>query len=449
MIKSLILFLITTSCLSQTAPSVFPAGFELPADVQKNELESFWRPISRKTSTPVCEPVWTQDDTICNGAALVTYDTKIEEAMNNTIREIKENFGVIPRMKKEEPKHEEPKKKKRSKIRRTTITETKVVPSTEHAGHDVINTITTETTDEAGGSSKTTKTTTTVIGKIAGDTKSSAEADVQDPSRALRYCRGGCCKKNNSCGSCCGKNKRRQNHCNRRSNWKHHHCKKREKKHKKQVEARKFDAQVYCSRMDDCWQSLMQARDASLCYVCSKENQRYIYQGKLIVTEEDCGSIMSKCYPFFADTLLYFDTLKSQRLNLDAKRKLADLLQNMEKAHLHRLIEKYAFETKHQQDSQQTANQLCARLIRVHKAPLFETIKALQEVVARTSPASGNRVLQCNDQNSNAFTDPFIGDVSILRPTDNMFTSFDGAHGTTLHWDNNNFRSCNMTLKFP
>ena len=46
--------------------------------------------------------------------------------------------------------------------------------------------------------------------------------------------------------------------------------------------------------------------------------------------------------------------------------------------------------------------------------------------------------------------DIFVADSSVLIvPTDSMFTSYDGAPGTTLQTENSYLRAMNCSLRFP
>ena len=98
--------------------------------------------------------------------------------------------------------------------------------------------------------------------------------------------------------------------------------------------------------------------------------------------------------------------------------------------------------------AQSTANEICIRLFRLHKSPLFVVIESLLRNLKTKGRRS--RVLQFNHFDVLPSShNPFIGDVGVFRQRDSMFMAFDGIKGTTLDIENTFLKPLNLTLIFP
>lgn len=61
-----------------------------------------------------------------------------------------------------------------------------------------------------------------------------------------------------------------------------------------------FNMDTFVSEMDSCWKYLSHARNIAMCYACSQHNSQYFFNGKAIVSPQDCSTMLSKCLNFFS-----------------------------------------------------------------------------------------------------------------------------------------------------
>ena len=214
-----------------------------------------------------------------------------------------------------------------------------------------------------------------------------------------------------------------------------------------------------------CANHLTKVRSKALCFVCSGSQQNYFFRSKAIVTQQHCSSMVRECEDFFRysvdliqgmavlGTVLGSASSNWGELNNGEKRKIdefneifARFIVKLKNAKLVNILAAKGV-------SAEVDAQLCARLFMLRK-PSFVKIMAflysfvnkyIGEFVKVADIWSGRKLESTSDFSEQ----PFEGDVVILRPTDNMFTSFDGVQGSSLSNDNSASKAMNLTTCFP
>ena len=239
--------------------------------------------------------------------------------------------------------------------------------------------------------------------------------------------------------------------------------------------------------INTCWSFLEKARNATLCYICSNQNSQYFLNGKAIVSQSDCGKMVTACLNYFdfSSTLLLsseqfvkstntWNARPSFGANITQLSGFVTSLANlMVKSNLKSLLTSYKVQTG--DDKIRTSNQVCARILRLHQSQLFDSMDQILLIVnflvkeisrtatiddyppklrlavkSRFEPSSSSqtdrRLLQDTSSTEN---NPFEGDVAVVQSIDNMFVSFDGAQGTSLGTGNTAYTPMNLTTCFP
>ena len=239
---------------------------------------------------------------------------------------------------------------------------------------------------------------------------------------------------------------------------------------------------AYLNNITSCWGYLEKARNASLCSVCSKNNSQYFFNGKAIVSQADCTSMLNACSSYYditatllasanaftKDASTWIGSVSFGANIIQLSGFVTDLIDKMFKANLTGLLTSYKSSTGNSKVL--TGNKICSRVFRLHQSTLFEVmdkvlavvnflVNAISGLVVQTdlaqlkelAPAPANNYVSFNRrvlEDSPEFN-PFEGDVVILQPTDNMFVSFDGAQGTQTGTGNTAHTPMNLTTCFP
>lgn len=219
--------------------------------------------------------------------------------------------------------------------------------------------------------------------------------------------------------------------------------------------------------MEKCWGYLKKARDIAICYTCLPNNEQYFHKGKAIVSEDDCNLMLGDCGSFFKDLILFVEsasTLKPPEVKGNNWRekfedKIKVIVKSMNKAEISSLFHKFSLESE-KPKKQGFANELCARLFRLHRDPLFGLIGDLVAEVKTlfkkeksefenklddSYKKEKKRLLSLENLNDN----PFSGDVVVYSNADNMFVAYDGSKGSTLENAGKKAAPMNLSLTFP
>ena len=233
-----------------------------------------------------------------------------------------------------------------------------------------------------------------------------------------------------------------------------------------------------------CWKRIQKARNATLCYVCSKDNPRYFFAGKAIVSQDDCNSILGSCLRFFSLSVKVIAAAKRfteelrpcTRETPDCDQPKRDSFKayvertndGLLKANIPGLITDYSAQVR-LLSKQAVGNQICARIIRLHQQPLFINLDVMLSIInyevgkltGSATPADipgpevyaalagsvqkGKRRILDGEGEFN----PFMGDVSILQQQDNLFVSFDGVQGSSQGVGSTAYTPMNLSTWFP
>lgn len=63
-----------------------------------------------------------------------------------------------------------------------------------------------------------------------------------------------------------------------------------------------------------CWKYMAFARSSSLCYMCSGNNYRYFLEGKAIITEDACNTMLDNCAVHFQESI---NIIEGTRIGID------------------------------------------------------------------------------------------------------------------------------------
>lgn len=216
---------------------------------------------------------------------------------------------------------------------------------------------------------------------------------------------------------------------------------------------------AYTSSMTACNQYMNKTRSATLCYICSSQNSKFFTNRKAVISQADCSTMLSKCFFFFNITIELFGVARDFLENIGSQntsnwQQLGSFIKTnyayMEKSGIPSLLSSYK-KSIDQIQKQKSANQICARSFRLHKDPIFGAVEGLMESVQfllNSSSISSSTSTARGMQITSSVQDPFIGDVAILQPSDNMFVSYDGTQGSTLS-NTGGYTPMNLSLIFP
>ena len=244
-----------------------------------------------------------------------------------------------------------------------------------------------------------------------------------------------------------------------------------------------------------CISSLIQVRNSALCSICSGKNYRYFTQDKKGLLDFDsCMAFINTCDAHFTDVARLFEAellaIKIDKLLNPHKTIFEHALEKGFTVFVQILTKVAGMLTKRihlrkEQQSQEMKDKasvdICQHLISIVHPPLLTVTLRLMNanlvllrgmVVAAKAAAKFKEGIKQNVQNvqnavkkiltpgnwrklelmNTKFEDlPAFdkADIVVMRPTDNMFTSFEGAQGTGTYRDNECKKALNISLRFP
>lgn len=229
---------------------------------------------------------------------------------------------------------------------------------------------------------------------------------------------------------------------------------------------------------NSCAVQIEKARSAASCYICSKQNSKYFYNMKAIITEQDCGIIMAACFKFFDLAIGLIKIADEFVASIGPKRilpsKLTYAVRNLSislnHSNITSLLITYKTETNAAK-KQAAANQICVRLVRLYLDPVYLSIKnvsaeidtdlkqvvgarrLLQAAVTSTSASSTTSTVSstatgtASDYNYDESKNPFVGDVAVNQPG-NTLIYFNGYSSTSHNYQSGEYYSMNLSIIF-
>ena len=221
--------------------------------------------------------------------------------------------------------------------------------------------------------------------------------------------------------------------------------------------------------MTQCWAYMKQMRAAGLCSVCAGDNYNYFYGDMAIITDSECQKMSASCKDHFNHVLKLirsnFSILKANYI-----RQFNNLLTNLKdkQAEKDDLMTKLSLIMGHHENNtlntfqmltvaedllvqNQNQGQLCASMFRVSKSPSIFMLDSIMKGGLQNVEEVNNGMKEISNWvdtvlgralagviNSRlALTeaqikDAFTGDTVFMKKSDNMFSAYDGAKGTTL-----------------
>lgn len=226
-----------------------------------------------------------------------------------------------------------------------------------------------------------------------------------------------------------------------------------------------------------CWDYMMKARNATLCFTCSGDYKRYFYRERALIRQKDCKVMVKHCKAHIRHTLkllkagVTVNKVKALLTKIDPqnrggyhltmalwadsqkRKKVKDEVYG-HYSYLERVI-------KHIIKESQVTNLNCEWFFTLYKKPFIFKLLALVKLAkqwddmfwnsySKYLPKSNWRNLQLGPGTSLKLdVDFFAGDVTILKQDDNMFSSYDGNQGTTLGVLSLEYKPMNLTWSFP
>lgn len=263
---------------------------------------------------------------------------------------------------------------------------------------------------------------------------------------------------------------------------------------------KKLDSRSSKLDASKCWSQMATARSASYCFVCSGDSKQYFSEDKALVTLKDCGNILEYCKNFLFTSHSIIsgfsefvhsraESLKSGETTED-KVTLADLTKWVDDMKKKLKDSNFAVDLKtvfsdHSCTSQKTQAKmnLCSETVKLGKSPILQEMLNLVKLIdvrlrkylepylkppKEVKPTSTSRRLFLsnwdsstsllnNNGQSTTTSVPitvsdltnadslFGGDVKVVTPNDNLFTSFVGNDGAP----NTNHKPMNLSMHFP
>lgn len=215
------------------------------------------------------------------------------------------------------------------------------------------------------------------------------------------------------------------------------------------------DLRSFANSIDSCWNFMRRAKDAALCYVCSKSNSNYFIEGKAVVLEENCSDMVTSCFSFikgfsnFVEKTFSLKQKLSTGSNWDTST-IGILMKAMNEADIKPLLEK--FETsKSPKEKLHASNSLCLRFLKLNKASIFNVIKEILDSWAAKIGLKTDRLLDLKDDKEIKAPLTTVFDPNVVIYIDNngkdaslMFSDSSIARSEIL-----NVRPMNLSLAFP
>lgn len=231
------------------------------------------------------------------------------------------------------------------------------------------------------------------------------------------------------------------------------------------------------ANLQKCWKFTKQARSTSYCSRCAGDFDKYWLQTSnqtfFLASHSFCVRAIDSCKDHIEEfSILAYQAqagILQQALEILADRlQMALSVSKRASIDLLDMISRFSTFTKTADSSSDTNKEdaFCSISLKFDSFPLFvkilpllegpiEQLKILlnqigaqaRQLLRRKPLLNSNWRLLSNSEPSS--DSPFAGEVAILNPTDNMFTAFDGAQGTTLHNNDQSRKPMNMSLIFP
>jgi hypothetical protein len=235
-----------------------------------------------------------------------------------------------------------------------------------------------------------------------------------------------------------------------------------------------------------CTNHLKVVRNSALCSICAGDSRDYFFQltDKAAVSMPACVAMMGNCDNFFNKTM----SLVKGSMKLG--RRTANLIEDedqhakwiatlSDKVDTTEIIQGLARlnDTLSRTEKDNIYSSLCGYLFRLVKKPMVEELVPLIEYLSRKllailddfssaraqEEALASRALFGRNEasrelvygNSNPLARNLTGegllegDASVLKPTDNIFTSFEGSQGSSQFHEHHPTRPMNLSLTFP
>ena len=239
---------------------------------------------------------------------------------------------------------------------------------------------------------------------------------------------------------------------------------------------------------DKCWTYFQGMRSSALCIVCSANNYIHYFNNKALITEDDCGKMIDNCQDHFDNTIsIIRATMASLKALLHVKMSKFKEMLNGRHLQLEVLAKRIEVVFRAQKDKvdiikflftytegiltkQTSRDQMCGHFFRVTAKPAILIIRDLaRSTVMKMLPvvtlintidsdisnwiksarmlggSIDDNVLDSEEDVENAFT----SDTVIMKKSDNMFSAFDGAKGTTLGQLNPDVKPMSFDSLFP
>ena len=231
---------------------------------------------------------------------------------------------------------------------------------------------------------------------------------------------------------------------------------------------------------DECFAFYAAARSSSLCSRCALDQADHLVkiggENKFAVSENFCSRMMAECEPHLSDLADISGLFKPKTGPISELSKLVNvshmpkLMTADKKLQFKEILSALSSWKEATSDASKTnlSDRICAMTVSLSKEALLiayvhqlsdvldrllhnlnqigSTIKTISRSLGQFGIFSMYRSLgeTCADFAQTG------GDVAVLRPTDNMFTSFDGIQGSPLAVENTgNAKAMNMSVCFP
>ena len=239
---------------------------------------------------------------------------------------------------------------------------------------------------------------------------------------------------------------------------------------------------------DKCWNYFKAVRSSALCYVCSANNYNYFFNSKALITEDDCGNMIDNCQDHFHNIIsIIRATIASLKALHHLKRSYSKVKLRVPQSPLEMLAVriKNVFRTQKEKvniikylltytegilTKQTSRDQLCGHFFRVIAEPsililrdlarssvmkMLPIVNVLTRIDSNISNWGKSARKLAGSIDNNVFNSEkdveaaFTSDTVIMKKSDNMFSAYDGAKGTTLAQLNPDVKFMPLDSLFP
>lgn len=233
-----------------------------------------------------------------------------------------------------------------------------------------------------------------------------------------------------------------------------------------------------------CWNHMNKIRGSALWSICSGRYEQFLNGNKSLIHLDDCKTTIENCNQFvsLAEHVIQGlnDVIKigfecfNSTMNLQERRNYANarkftnhLKKGIPPLNLKKAIQQ--FEKAHEPEKSKLSITICEAILNIRKQTLLDYFD--KEVVSNSPPpktfdlhSNSNRLLSLSTKRQNWYIsrsldssvslsagfNPFTSDSQVfLAQQDNMFTSYDGAAGTSLEHATTWKEPMNLTMPFP